>query len=202
MCNRVIHRNRTLTPIALWRRGLRPAIHSPIVQPRDAPDNPSPHNRGRPDYYPSRGDRHKRWRNRNATSRSPSPSSYRPSREQPSKHSKDRQPAIRSPLRSRSPKHTAGRAKGKTGRSACPKCLGRFPHDVRNCNRGELWDGTPCHCQRNPDGFLINPNGQAVCTDWQRPFGCRTKHSATLHECSGCGDSGHGAQSCPKAQKP
>lgn len=172
MCNCVIHHHCTLTPIALWHCGPCPAIHSPIVQPQDTPDNPSPHNQGQPDYYPSQSDHHKHWHNCNATSCSPSPSSNCPSHEQPSRHSKDQQPVNRSPLHSQSPKHTAGRAKGKTGRSVCPKCLGRFLHDVQNCNCKELWDSTPCHCQRSPDGFLINPNGPAICIDWQRPFGC------------------------------
>ncbi|KAF9220079.1 hypothetical protein BS17DRAFT_715661, partial [Gyrodon lividus] len=90
---------------------------------------------------------------------------------------------------------------GKGGRSACPLCLGRFPHDVRNCGWSEFWDGTPTRCHRNVDRRLVNPQGSVVCTDWQRPFGCHSKHPSVIHECSGCGDTKHGAQSCARAQK-
>ena len=102
--------------------------------------------------------------------------------------------------RSRSPKSTARNGlRSKSGKSACPKCLGRFPHDVRNCNNGELWDGSPARCQRDSNNHLVNPQGQLVCTDWQRPLGCHLKHAA-IHECSGCGNTAHGAQDCAKAQ--
>ncbi|KAF8546230.1 hypothetical protein OG21DRAFT_1427680, partial [Imleria badia] len=86
------------------------------------------------------------------------------------------------------------------GKSACPKCLGRFPHDMRSCNSEELWDGSPARCTRNSDGHLVNPQGQTICTGWQHPLGCPLKHSA-IHECSGCGEASHRAQACPKAQK-
>ncbi|KAF8123259.1 hypothetical protein EV363DRAFT_1180255, partial [Boletus edulis] len=83
----------------------------------------------------------------------------------------------------------------------CPNCLGRFLHDIHNCILELLWDGSHARCSKDANGTLINPKGQPVCTQWQRPFGCRLKHSSTLHECSGCGNSDHGAQMCPRAQK-
>ena len=101
----------------------------------------------------------------------------------------------------KSPNHPRHNSRGKGSRSACPQCLGRDPHAVNRCRAKELWDGSPARCRRNSEGSLVNPKGLFVCTDWQRPLGCRRTHSATLHECSGCGEPGHGAQTCPKAQK-
>jgi hypothetical protein len=151
--------------------------------------------------YRSRDASHNLRRSRNPRSQSPGPShEHRPrnrSRGPP------RTPHLRVSSRSRSgsPKHgSRKRSRSKPSRSACPLCLGRFPHDVRNCDKTEFWDGPPTRCHRNPEGRLVNPTGQTVCTDWQRPFGCRSKH-APAHECSGCGDANHGAQACPRAQK-
>lgn len=138
---------------------------------------------------------------RRSVSPVPGPSYQKPYARSPRafrrQNSKSPPPRSRSP----SPKMRPRNPKGKGSRSACPTCLGRFQHDVRNCASETLWDGHPAHCTRSSDGTLTNPKGHPVCTDWQRPFGCRLRHAAALHECSGCGSSDHGAQACSKTQK-
>lgn len=85
--------------------------------------------------------------------------------------------------------------------SACAVCLGRRPHNVARCSPDTLWDGTKARCRRDRQGRIINPGGQAVCFDWQRPNGCQSNSPSHIHECSGCGKGTHGAQECPQAQK-
>ncbi|KAF9227775.1 hypothetical protein BS17DRAFT_673629, partial [Gyrodon lividus] len=58
-------------------------------------------------------------------------------------------------------------------------------HNMQNCGQSECWDGTPTHCHCNADGRLINPQGLVICTDWQCPFSCHSKHPSVIHECSG-----------------
>ncbi|KAF9228882.1 hypothetical protein BS17DRAFT_690773, partial [Gyrodon lividus] len=58
-------------------------------------------------------------------------------------------------------------------------------HNVRNCSQSECWDRTPTWCHHNADRGLVNPQGSVICTDWQCPFGCHSKHPSVIHECSG-----------------
>lgn len=92
-------------------------------------------------------------------------------------------------------------ARGTEALSACTICLGRHPHDVYNCSATNLWDGTPARCQKNDKGRLINPTGNIICSDWQKPNSCAATTHDSRHECSGCGKQTHGAQRCPRAQK-
>lgn len=92
-------------------------------------------------------------------------------------------------------------AAGDGALSACTICLGRHPHDVFKCASCSLWDGTPARCQKNAQGRIVNPAGNILCSDWQRPNGCSSSAHDSRHECSGCGKPTHGAQNCPRAQK-
>lgn len=85
-------------------------------------------------------------------------------------------------------------------RSACPKCLGRNPHRVLECNSPLLWNGAKCYVSRTAEGRLVDPRGEVLCTDWQHPNGCSLTHRAAKHNCSGCGQDSHGAQECDLAQ--
>ncbi|KAF9027396.1 hypothetical protein BDZ89DRAFT_808021 [Hymenopellis radicata] len=86
--------------------------------------------------------------------------------------------------------------------SRCPLCLGCFRHNIRTCERTVLWDDkTPARCKRNERGHLENPAGQELCSNWQRPNGCTDNRHPSKHECSGCGDHGHGAQVCSLGPK-
>jgi len=82
----------------------------------------------------------------------------------------------------------------------CGICLSRQPHRVSECNLPNLWNGDPARCRRFPNKGITNPRGQRICVEWQRPHGCRDLSSKHIHECSGCGDSGHGAHKCPLAE--
>ena len=111
-----------------------------------------------------------------------------------------------SPKRSLRPlteaKSTQGRLlrDGAHNKSACPSCLGRHPHNINNCITQYLWDGTPAHARRTPEGRLIDPAGDILCHDWQKPQGCSRPHNNAKHACSGCGSTSHGAQKCPKGE--
>ncbi|EKM75245.1 hypothetical protein AGABI1DRAFT_46761, partial [Agaricus bisporus var. burnettii JB137-S8] len=87
--------------------------------------------------------------------------------------------------------------------SACTRCLGRHPHDVANCAATVLWDkSTPVRCDWNKQKRLVNPSGTVLCSDWQRRQGCKISSHPARHECSGCGSTEHGAQSCQLAENP
>jgi hypothetical protein len=137
------------------------------------------------------------------------PESYRPSR---ANRSPSRSPQYQgSPRKCRaySPNRTiSGQRKpsfhtGASTRvpSACAICLGRYRHEIHKCSSGTLWSGKKAHCRRNEQGRLINPGGNVICSDWQRPFSCANSGAGHRHECSGCGKSDHGAQDCPRTQK-
>ncbi|TFK24720.1 hypothetical protein FA15DRAFT_592005, partial [Coprinopsis marcescibilis] len=83
----------------------------------------------------------------------------------------------------------------------CIVCLGRHPHNIKACNSKSLWDGTPARVRKNEGGRLITAAGNVLCTDWQKIYGCNNTLHDSKHECSGCGDTAHGAQKCPRAQK-
>ena len=85
-------------------------------------------------------------------------------------------------------------------KSMCPKCLGRHPHQVHECNEPNLSDGSPAYAFRNSDNRLTDGKGNVLCSDWQRPNGCSLPHKSAKHECSGCGNASHGAQKCHRAQ--
>jgi hypothetical protein len=87
------------------------------------------------------------------------------------------------------------------GPSACAICLGRYRHAINKCNAEHFWDGAKARCSRNQSGRIVNPSGNILCSNWQRPEGCRSTSHDTRHECSGCGKADHGAQQCPRAQK-
>ncbi|KAF8129555.1 hypothetical protein EV363DRAFT_1264033 [Boletus edulis] len=70
--------------------------------------------------------------------------------------------------------------------SVCPKCLGRNPHRILECNSPTLWNGAKCHVTRTPEGRLLDPKGVVLCTDWQRPNGCSLAHRSAKHCCLGC----------------
>jgi len=123
-----------------------------------------------------------------------------------------RQPRHNSPLRDNKQRRTAKSttdsqqsfqtgAAGNGALSACTICLGRYPHDIFNCKLCTLWDGSPARCKKNSQGRLVNPAGNILCSDWQRPNSCSSTTHDSRHECSGCGKPAHGAQNCPRAQK-
>lgn len=105
-----------------------------------------------------------------------------------------------SPLSSNSSKPWVKRFSSDADKLACPTCLGRHPHCIHQCNDPKLWDGTPAYVRRNSKGRLVDPNGKTLCSDWQKPNGCTLSHRSAKHECLGCGNPGHGAQYCRKAQ--
>ena len=80
----------------------------------------------------------------------------------------------------------------------CAICLSRGRHNVRACKATKRWDGIPTQYSRNSDLWIVDNQGNVICSDWQRPKGCSsTRHR---HECSGCGNRTHGAHECPLAQ--
>ena len=82
--------------------------------------------------------------------------------------------------------------------TACAICLSRAPHNIRECKATRRWDGMPAQYSRNSENRIIDNQGNIICSDWQCPQKCpSTKHR---HECSGCGNSAHGAQDCPLVQ--
>jgi len=85
--------------------------------------------------------------------------------------------------------------------SACPICLSRKKHPIRNCQEQLLWDGqTKARCHR-ADGKIVDQKGRTLCSNWNQSIGCKEKLSRHIHECSGCGESSHGAQECGLAEK-
>jgi hypothetical protein len=128
---------------------------------------------------------------RNTAGRLP-PRSSSPNRQRPRQESK-RTTQDRQPFQS---------SAASTGLHACALCLGRFAHNVHKCKSEFLWDNrTPTSCRRSTEGRLINSQGLQLCYDWQRPNGCASTSKDHIHECSGCGNLDHGAQSCPRGQE-
>ncbi len=113
----------------------------------------------------------------------------------------DRRAARRKP----SPNHTKpfrDASNASELRSVCAICLGRHPHEVTKCAAATFWSGQgKTRCRRNSRKRIINPDGLELCTDWQREVGCTQKGQRHNHECSGCGESAHGASECSLAQK-
>lgn len=134
-------------------------------------------------------------------SRSRSPARYSPYQAQKSPpRFRQRSPAPRGGhIRNKGASFQAGTS--STPLSACAICLGRHRHDVYKCSADALWDASKARCRRNDNGRLVNPNGITICSDWQRIAGCASTAHDSRHECSGCGKSDHGAQTCPRGQK-
>lgn len=84
--------------------------------------------------------------------------------------------------------------------SACPICLGRHRHHTASCQATKTWNGEKARCSRASNGRILNRRGAVICADWQRPNRCTDDSGKHLHECSGCGSAGHGADACPSAQ--
>ena len=79
--------------------------------------------------------------------------------------------------------------------SACQICLSRKKHAIRKCQASTLWDGQhKTRCSRTPDRKIIDSSGHTLCSNWNQTIGCNDKSSRHIHECSGCGESSHGAQ--------
>ena len=112
--------------------------------------------------------------------------------------SKSRSPRRRSPS-FRVPKDDTEHEEGPL--TACQTCLGRHPHRIRECRAPYLWDGKhKARCQRS-NGKLIDNKGRQLCRNWNNTDGCKDSRARHIHECSGCGDTSHGAQACSLAQK-
>ena len=79
----------------------------------------------------------------------------------------------------------------------CAHCLSAHDHIFATCDGKKLWDGLSSPIKRGEHGKLVDPDGVALCFDWQLPGGCQNSHHSQRHKCSGCGKSGHGAQACP-----
>lgn len=123
---------------------------------------------------------------------------------------RDRGPGRQRSSRSRSPidnspkSHfrTEGRRREPPPLSACQICLGRQKHAVHKCRASLLWNGKhKAPCTRGEDGRITNEVGQVLCSDWNKPIGCKDGSPRHVHQCSGCGDTSHGAQECPRAEK-
>ena len=70
--------------------------------------------------------------------------------------------------------HTA--RDGMHNKSACPGCLGHHPHDINNCIVQYLWDGSLAYTRCTPEGRYVDPTGDILCHDWQKPQGCSHPH--------------------------
>ncbi|KAH9941912.1 hypothetical protein B0H21DRAFT_793808, partial [Amylocystis lapponica] len=87
----------------------------------------------------------------------------------------------------------------ESSRGVCAICLGRHRwRELSRCDSSTLWNGKAARCFRNSTGRIIDPHGAVVCINFQRVRGCSGR--GHLHECSGCGNSEHGAYECPLAQ--
>ena len=51
-----------------------------------------------------------------------------------------------------------------------------------------------------PEGRLVDPAGDILCYNWQKPQGCSRPHNNTKHACLDYGSTSHGTQKCPKVQ--
>lgn len=86
--------------------------------------------------------------------------------------------------------------------SVCPICLSRRRHPIRKCQAPVLWNGKQkTRCLRADDGRIVCVDGRTLCSNWNQTIGCKDRSSRHIHECSGCGESSHGAQDCSLAQK-
>ena len=85
---------------------------------------------------------------------------------------------------------------------ACAICLGRFSHRVFECDTPTTWDGLHQTIAKRVRGeLLLCQDNQPLCADWQHKRSCTSKRHDRHHLCSGCGQTSHGAQTCPRAQK-
>ena len=113
----------------------------------------------------------------------------------------------RGPRRSRQafdPNRPPGFQSGAGGNAlpACAICLGRFSHRVIECDSSTTWDGLHQTIAKRVRGeLLLRQDNQPLCADWQHKRGCTSKRHDKRHICSGCGQTSHGAQTCPRAQK-
>ena len=87
------------------------------------------------------------------------------------------------------------------GSSACAVCLGHPKHKYAKCSAAKLWSGGKTCMHRNEQGRLITVDGLPICFSFQTLAGCPETTHPTRHTCSGCGESRHGAQQCPRTQK-
>ncbi|KAL1758034.1 hypothetical protein FB107DRAFT_208092 [Schizophyllum commune] len=95
------------------------------------------------------------------------------------------------------------RGADSSGLPACAICLGRHKDnklDFAECRSRTFWSGGVARCTRNSQGRIVDPEGRVLCTDWQRGI-CTSSSPAHVHECSGCGNTSHGAQRCPRTEK-
>jgi hypothetical protein len=83
----------------------------------------------------------------------------------------------------------------------CAICLGLHDHEYYKCEGPKLWDGSNGAARKVERGRLVGPGGAPLCFDWQLPRGCQSTLHNERHKCSGCGKAGHGAQTCPRAEK-
>lgn len=108
----------------------------------------------------------------------------------------------RSPRRKPSTKFRRNSPSNEAPLPACPICLSRQRHPIKNCRLPRTWDGKhKTSCYRSNDHRIIDGTGRSLCINWNQVVGCKDKSSKHIHECSGCGDSSHGAQECRLAEK-
>ena len=150
--------------------------------------------------------RHSASPGRRSASLSPTPEQH----ESPHKKQRSRSPLRRGKhQRDASSRKLASRGEGPFFRSCtgtapsgiCAVCLGRYEHNFSKCNSSKLWDGTKGWARKNEQGRLATPEGLVLCFDWQLPKACTSTAHTEKHLCSGCGDSKHGAQKCPRGEK-
>lgn len=119
-----------------------------------------------------------------------------------SPRSRQKLPRRSPPRRNAPPSAQRGFSSGADQRdlAACAICLGRYAHGINKCKVPTMWNGKKAYCTRSESGRLIDPNGNTLCSDWQRPNSCRDHSHDARHRCSGCGKPDHGAQKCPLVQ--
>ena len=112
--------------------------------------------------------------------------------------SRSKSPRDKSPYRFRRPTNELE----TPALSACPVCLSRQRHPIKKCQAPNLWNGlSKARCSRTDEGRLVDGKNRPLCLNWNQSIGCNDKSTRHNHECSGCGDTAHGAQSCPLAEK-
>ncbi|KAK7693970.1 hypothetical protein QCA50_003545 [Cerrena zonata] len=82
----------------------------------------------------------------------------------------------------------------------CILCLSLDPHNKVKCARYTLANGDKTWCHRDERGRIVNPQGNVICIEHNRR-GCNSTDPKHYHECSGCGSTSHGAQSCHLVSK-
>ncbi|KAI0075049.1 hypothetical protein K474DRAFT_1566137, partial [Panus rudis PR-1116 ss-1] len=55
---------------------------------------------------------------------------------------------------------------------------------IHRCRAELMWNGQKARCKRSSEGRIVNPEGEVLCTDWQRPKGCPSHNPSHRHECS------------------